>query len=244
MTFHDILEHVNITLAIFVALLGIGGVFSKKIKAFAQRRIAERRSFVLLPQTVREIKEEVVEMRKEQQVFSQELKVNGGGSIKDEVRLLAAEKKLELTAKHYPLFRCTMDNENVLVNRAYCLLVGASSERDLLKNGWVKYLANQELTAKFLENWESAKSTHSSFAGTLEFRAFSEQGEIIPRGQWLVMIEPLGDYNDDFLFGGILIPQDELSNEIASVHNWVGCKNYKKSPLWTDSIGDLRLEGE
>ena len=97
MTFVEHLEVISIGLGILGVVSGAAIAAFRKLNKVIARRSKERKSMLELPEMVFKIDKSVEDIRVNQAAFKKELEVNGGGSIKDEVRLLAAEKKAPIS---------------------------------------------------------------------------------------------------------------------------------------------------
>jgi PAS domain S-box-containing protein len=92
--------------------------------------------------------------------ISKELKPNGGGSIKDQIKQIANDVKIimiERDATFYlskePMFKTDDKGYYISVNTSLCNLIGAT-EIELLGLGWLNYISLQDRD-RVWEEWEN-----------------------------------------------------------------------------------------
>lgn len=219
----EILSEVGGVTATIFGLIGTIFAFSKKSRdwiktkwnAFKARK-AEKKN---MPSLVAKIYDNVQQMDIRLIKVEHELSPNGGGSMKDQLRLIKAETDANnwLTAR--PTFRTTSSGINVYVNEAYCNLCGCSSD-ELMKLGWKNFVEDAEQGDDFYDRWILASKSLSQFVGRLKIR--SKAGEY--RGEWLVRIRPLGpiessDATDpEYMWHGVFHPYDSDAKAYAIAH--------------------------
>ena len=210
------IKGIGVIASALVAILSLTGKGRDKIKMIFKRRKESKRLIKSLPLFVKDVKEALQEISDRQIQFQKELTTNNGSSLKDEVRLLIAERMIELQETRCPVFRTTPTGENVFVNRAYESLV-QSGERELLGLGWKQYCSDERELDSYDRRWEAAAKTDSHFSGSLSIKG-AKGGY---RGRWLARIVPLGEYkNHDQIWGGRLFPVDDVAKGIANENGW------------------------
>jgi PAS domain-containing protein len=147
-----------------------------------------------------------------------EISPNGGGSMKDSLKIIKAEIEATNWLSPRPMFRCTSKGLNIFVNEAYCQLCGVMSS-DLLKLGWKNFAYDLDQADDFFKRWTIAAENLSQFAGKLKFQ--NNEGEYM--GEWTVRIRLLGaiDHlpNTDYLWHGGLYPYDQTAKDYAKEYN-------------------------
>lgn len=121
----------------------------KKQKEQDSVLINQSKFFVL----IEEMTEKILEI-------SKELKPNGGGSIKDQIKQIANDIKIimiERDATFYlskePMFKTDDKGYYISVNTSLCSLIGAT-EIELLGLGWLNYISLQDRD-RVWEEWEN-----------------------------------------------------------------------------------------
>ena len=147
-----------------------------------------------------------------------ELSPNGGGSMKDSLKIIKAEIEAANWLSPRPIFRCTSNGANIFVNEAYCHLCGVTAT-DLMRLGWRNFSADTDQMDDFYRRWLIASAELSQFSGKLKIQNI--RGEY--QGEWIVRIRLLGpidggDHND-FLWHGGLYPFDQVAKEYAKQYN-------------------------
>lgn len=169
-----------------------------------------------MPEVLDRICFKIEEISEKQAFFESELKTNGGSTIKDEVRLLVAERLMELQEADYPAFRTTTVGHNIFVNRAYETLVDADVT-NLLGLSWQQFIADRKQGDEYFNRWLEVSKTGAHFAGSLQFQ--DSKGHY--RGQWFVRIVPLGPFKRfDKVWGGRLFPEDDVAMHVADAYGW------------------------
>lgn len=209
--------------AIIAAIGGVFLLFSKGkkiiIKKYKERKeyLQKRNSVPIILENIHN-KLEVVDKRLIE--VEKEVKPNGGGSMKDVLKIVQAEIEAAFWLNPSPSFRTTSSGVNILVNEAYCHLCGVSSE-DLLKLGWKNYVYNDDDDSLdyYMEQWRESAKAFSQFSGKLHFKNYKDE----PRGEWTAKIRPLGstrvDGKEEFLWHGILYPSDPIAILYAVKNN-------------------------
>lgn len=169
-----------------------------------------------IPNVLNSVLEKLNVMDIRLQSVEKEIKPNGGGSMKDALRVVKAEIEATFWLNPRPSFRTTSHGINIMVNESYCSLCGVSSE-SLLKLGWRNFAEDEEQVDDFMRRWlESAKEL-SQFSGKLKIKNIKNES----RGEWLVRLRPLGpiDNSDGYLWHGSLHPFDYVAIEYAKSQN-------------------------
>ncbi len=169
-----------------------------------------------IPETLKQIQGSVSNIDIRLGAVEKEMVPNGGGSMKDALKIIKAEIEATFWLNPKPSFRTTSKGLNIQVNEAYCHLCGTSTE-ELLRHGWKNYIDDGEELDYYNERWEEFTSSFSQFSGKLKFKNSRGEG----MGEWLIKIRPLGsiDNGTDFLWHGTLYPYDEVAKEYAKHYN-------------------------
>lgn len=169
-----------------------------------------------IPITLSNIQRTLEVMDNRLQTVEKEITPNGGGSMKDALRLVKAEMEAAFWLDSKPSFRTTSKGLNTLVNEAYCHLCGVSSE-DLLRLGWKNYAEDEEQLDDFMRRWRESSEQFSQFTGKLKIKNSRDDS----RGEWIVKIRPLGVYenSNDYLWHGTMIPYDYEAIAYAKEQN-------------------------
>jgi len=192
----------------------------KRVKAFIVKKYRDRKKRQMeygeMPHMLCEVKSLVFDIDGRLERVEKEIKPNGGGSMKDALRIVRAEIEASFWLNPYPSFRMTTKMGNNLVNEAYCHLCNASSE-SLLKLGWRSFIEDQDQLDLFIGRWVACANTHSQYSGNLKF--INTDNESI--GTWTVKLRPLGAIPeaDDYLWHGTMIPLDSVAIEVAKKLN-------------------------
>lgn len=144
-----------------------------------------------------------------------EMSPNGGGSMKDQLKLIKAELDATNWLTPRPTFRTTSSGINLYVNEAYCQLCGCAPE-ELLKLGWKSFVSDEDQADEFYNRWLLAAKNLSQFASKLKIQ--NKLGEY--RGEWTIRIRPLGPIEstnlvEDYLWNGNLYPSDDIAKTYA-----------------------------
>lgn len=206
----------------FSGALTVLVLFWKNIKNFIVKRYKERQEYLKnrndIPITLNDIKNKLVVMDTRLQDVEKEIKPNGGGSMKDVLKIVQAEIEASFWLNPSPSFRTTSNGSNIIVNESYCHLCGVSSE-SLLKLGWRNFVCDEEQLEYFTDQWKESASEYSQFSGKLKFQNYKNEY----RGEWIVKIRPLGvitiNGKNDFLWHGVLSPSDSVAITYAAKEN-------------------------
>lgn len=169
-----------------------------------------------LPDIVDKIYWKVSEIKQKQSFFEQEMKVNGGSSIKDQINVLVSERRIELDSAPYPVFRTTSEAQNIYANHAYHELVNSTHPSDLMGHGWRSFLFDQEEGDAYFERWTAVSETSKLFRDKLKIQ--NSKGKYV--GEWWVSMHLLGVINNDKVWGGGLMPADQEAEKIAIEYGW------------------------
>ena len=147
-----------------------------------------------------------------------EISPNGGGSMKDSLKIIKAEIEATNWLSPRPMFRCTSVGSNIFVNEAYCQLCGVTSS-ELMKLGWRNFSADFEQMDDFYRRWLVSSHELSQFTGKLKIQ--TNTGKY--RGEWAVRIRLLGPIvggePNDYLWHGGLYPSDQVAKDYAKQYN-------------------------
>lgn len=180
---------------------------------FKANRSAKRN----VPVLVAQIFDNVNKLDSRLMKVEKEVSPNGGGSMKDQLKLIKAELDATNWLTPRPTFRTTSSGMNLYVNEAYCQLCGCSPE-ELLKLGWKSFVSDEEQADEFYSRWLLASKSLSQFASKLKMQ--TKSGEY--RGEWTVRLRPLGPIEAanteiDYLWHGNLYPSDDTSKSYAKM---------------------------
>lgn len=167
-----------------------------------------------MPNMISQINDTVGKMDIRLSKVEKEMMPNGGGSMKDQLKLIKAELDATNWLTPRPTFRTTSSGINLYVNEAYCQLCGCSPE-ELLKLGWKSFVSDEDQADEFYTRWLLAAKSLSQFASKLKIQA--KTGEY--RGEWTIRIRPLGPIEstgqEDYLWNGNLYPSDDIAKTYA-----------------------------
>lgn len=221
MVTHTDFEHV---LGFVVATMGgitVIFTFSKQARTLVYDWYKNRQEYVKsrrnIPVVLNTIKETMDVMDKRLQKVENEVSPNGGGSMKDALRIVKAEIEAANWLHYRPTFRTTSSGVNTFVNEAYCNLCGVTSD-ELMKLGWRNFAADDTQGDEFMRRWLTASKECSQFSGRLKFKDNANND----KGEWLIKIRPLGplDSNEnEYLWHGSLYPYNQKAIEYSNTHN-------------------------
>ena len=202
-------------IALFLGAITTIIVFSKNLRNFIVKKYKSHSEYSKskreMPFTIRNIDDRLKKVE-------YEISPNGGGSMKDSLKIIKAEIEATNWLSPRPMFRCTSKGLNIFVNEAYCQLCGVTSS-ELLKLGWRNFSADLNQMDHFYERWLAAADTLSQFNGKLKIQ--NNHGEY--RGEWTIRIRLLGaidsEPNNDYLWHGSLYPYDQDAKAYAKEYN-------------------------
>jgi PAS domain-containing protein len=202
-------------IGLFLGTLGAIIIATKNGRDFFISRYKNWRKYVKakkeMPHLLKNIDERL-------QRVEYEISPNGGGSMKDSLKIIKAEIEATNWLSPRPMFRCTSKGLNIFVNEAYCQLCGVTSS-ELLKLGWRNFSADLDQMDDFYKRWISASENLSQFTGKLKIQ--NNHGEY--RGEWTVRIRLLGAIdgqpNTDYLWHGGLYPSNQVAKDYAKEYN-------------------------
>jgi PAS domain-containing protein len=170
----------------------------------------------LIPSTLQEIKECVMNLDDRVKRVEYEISPNGGGSMKDSLNIVKAEIEALFWLNPKPSFRTTSKGLNIQVNESYCHLCGTSSE-ELLKQNWKNFIEDGEQLDDFMRRWEYSSDTMSQYSGKLKFKNSRDES----LGEWVIKVRPLGPIKggQDYLWHGSILPYDQKARECAKSYN-------------------------
>lgn len=216
MDLYDLLQkHANF-ITVIVGALGMLGLTWKQVTTFIVKKYKERQEYIKsrnsIPESLKNIQGTVSNIDTRLKNVEYEISPNGGGSMKDAVKIIKAEIEAMFWLNPKPSFRTTSKGMNIMVNEAYCNLCGTSSE-ELLRLNWKSYIEDEHQLDDYMRRWEESSNEFSQFAGKLKFK--NAKGEYV--GEWMVRVRPLGPINsgNDFLWHGTIYPFDQKSKEHA-----------------------------
>lgn len=208
--------------SVIAAVAGVIGTllaFSKNFREWANKKLLDaktrRDAKKNMPMLVAQIYENVKTLDTRVIKVEREVSPNGGGSMKDQLKLIKAELDATNWLTPRPTFRTTSTGMNLYVNEAYCQLCSCSPE-ELLKLGWKTFVSDEEQADEFYNRWILTAKALSQFASKLKIQ--NKHGEY--RGEWMIRLRPLGpiekeNSEDDYLWNGSLYPSDEVAKTYA-----------------------------
>lgn len=135
------------------AILAIWGLWTKLIKPWIKESRLQREKLEGVVSHIESIATELANV-------SKELKPNGGGSIKDQIRQIAQDVKIiriERDATFYlskdPMFKTDGKGYYISCNSSLCSLIGVS-EQELLGLGWLNYISLEDKD-RIWKEWEN-----------------------------------------------------------------------------------------
>lgn len=135
------------------AILAMWGLWSKIIKPWFKESRDKR-------EKLEKIVNHIEKMAEKLSIVSKELQINGGGSIKDQIKQIANDVKIiriEGDATFYlskdPMFKTDDKGHYVAVNTSLCQLIGVT-EGELLGLGWLNYVSLEDRD-RVWEEWEN-----------------------------------------------------------------------------------------
>jgi PAS domain-containing protein len=217
--YNFIQQHANF---ITIILGAIGAIILtwKQLKAFIVKKYKERREYIKsrdsIPTSLNKIADSVNNIDTRLKNVEYEISPNGGGSMKDSVKIIKAEIEAMFWLNPHPSFRTTYKGLNIMVNQAYCNLCGTSSE-ELLKLNWKNFIEDENQLDDYMRRWDDSTEVFSQFSGKLKFK--NSKGDYT--GEWIVKVRPLGaiDSGNDFLWHGTIYPFDQKSKEYAKSYS-------------------------
>ena len=208
------------TISIVIGLVSTFFVFYKKIKKFIIEKYKKNKIYSEskheIPDILREIKLGITNLDTRLKNVEYEISPNGGGSMKDSLKIITAEIEAMFWLNPKPSFRTTSRGMNIQVNEAYCHLCATTSE-ELLRLNWKNFIDDEIQLDDYMRRWEESTDAFSQFSGKLKFKNF--RGEYM--GEWLVKVRPLGpiEGGKDYLWHGTIYPFDQKSKEYAMNFN-------------------------
>jgi PAS domain-containing protein len=208
------------TISIVVGLVSTVAIFFKKIKKFIIKKYEQRKIYNKskheIPEILQKIKSGIDNLDTRLKNVEYEISPNGGGSMKDSLKIIKAEIEAMFWLNPKPSFRTTSKGMNVQVNEAYCHLCATTSE-ELLRLNWKNFIDDEVQLDDYMRRWEESTEAFSQFAGKLKFKNY--RGEYM--GEWLVKVRPLGSIDEgrDYLWHGTIYPLDQKAREYARNFN-------------------------
>lgn len=220
MSFYDFIDyHANFVTAT-IGAIGALMLTWGKIKNFIVKKYKEHKEYIKsrnsIPETLKQIQGSVSNIDTRLKNVEYEISPNGGGSMKDSLKIIKAEIEAMFWLNPKPSFRTTSKGMNIQVNESYCHLCSTSSE-ELLRLNWKNYIYDEEQLDDYVRRWEESTETFSQFAGKLKFK--NSRGEAM--GEWLVKVRPLGpiEGGKEYMWHGTIYPFDQKSKEYATNFN-------------------------
>jgi PAS domain-containing protein len=216
MDFYDLLQkHANF-LTVVIGAIGMLMLTWKQVKNFIIKKYKNHKEYIesrnSIPESLKNIQGMVSNIDVRLQNVEYEISPNGGGSMRDSVKIIKAEIEAMFWLNPKPSFRVTSKGLNIMVNEAYCNLCATSSE-ELLRLNWKNFMEDEHQLDDYMRRWEDSTDVFSQFSGKLKFK--NSKGEYM--GEWIIKVRPLGaiDSGNDFLWHGTIYPFDQKSKEYA-----------------------------
>lgn len=203
-------------------VLGAGGMIVltwKQVKNFIIKKYKAHREYIKsrnsIPESLKNIQGTVSNIDDRLKNVEYEISPNGGGSMRDSVKIIKAEIEAMFWLNPKPSFRTTSKGLNIMVNEAYCNLCGTSSE-ELLRLNWKNFVEDEHQLDDYVRRWDDSINVFSQFSGKLKFKNSKEEF----MGEWIVRVRPLGpiDGGNDYLWHGTIYPFDDKSKECATTY--------------------------
>jgi PAS domain-containing protein len=211
------LELISLIIAVVTTFL----LWGKKIIRFCNNLLEKRKDYIKkrndIPYTLQQIQTTLSNVDDRLRSVENEIKPNGGGSMKDALRIVKAEMEASFWLDPRPSFRTTSKGLNILVNESYCHLCGVSSE-SLLKLNWRNFAEDEDQLDDYTRRWQESSQEFSQFSGKLKIKNYKNQS----RGEWVIKIRPLGPLDNnknEYLWHGTLYPFDYTAIEYAKEQN-------------------------
>jgi PAS domain S-box-containing protein len=220
MDFYDLLQKYAKFITIVIGAIGMLILTWKQVINFIIKKYKEHREYIKsrnsIPESLKNIQGMVSNIDTRLQNVEYEISPNGGGSMRDSVKIIKAEIEAMFWLNSKPSFRTTSKGLNIMVNEAYCNLCGTSSE-ELLKLNWKNFVEDEHQLDDYMRRCEDSTNVFSQFSGKLKFK--NSKGEYM--GEWIVKVRPLGaiDSGNDFLWHGTIYPFDQKSKEYAKTYD-------------------------
>jgi len=214
-----LLEHIELITAITGGVTTVT-VFLLKSKKFIINKYRRHKEYskskYLIPETLQEIKQCVVNLDDRIKRVEYEISPNSGGSMKDSMNIVKAEIEAMFWLNPKPSFRTTSNGMNIQVNESYCHMCATSSE-ELLKQNWKNFVEDEEQLDDFMRRWAYSSNTMSQYSGKLKFKNSRDES----LGEWIIKIRPLGpiEGGKDYLWHGSILPSDHKARECAKSNN-------------------------
>jgi PAS domain-containing protein len=219
MDFYDLLQkHANF-LTVVIGAIGMLVLTWKQVTNFIIKKYKKHKEYIesrnSIPESLKNIQGTVSNIDLRLQNVEYEISPNGGGSMRDSVKIIKAEIEAMFWLNPKPSFRVTSKGLNIMVNEAYCNLCATSSE-ELLRLNWKNFVEDEHQLDDYMRRWEDSTDVFSQFSGKLKFK--NAKGEYM--GEWIIKVRPLGaiDSGNDFLWHGTIYPFDQKSKEYAKTY--------------------------
>lgn len=219
MDFYNLLQtHANF-FTVIIGAIGMMILTWKQVKNFIIKKYKKHEEYIKsrnsIPESLKNIQGTVSNIDDRLKNVEYEISPNGGGSMRDSVKIIKAEIEAMFWLNPKPSFRTTSKGLNIMVNEAYCNLCGTSSE-ELLRLNWKNFAEDEHQLDDYVRRWEDSIDVFSQFSGKLKFKNAKE--EFV--GEWIVRVRPLGpiDGGNDYLWHGTIYPFDQKSKEYAKTY--------------------------
>jgi PAS domain-containing protein len=144
-----------------------------------------------------------------------ELSFNGSNSTKDFLKRMEEHRRHDLWTKGAPVLELDAAGNVTLVSQAACKLFGVSSESDLKRLNWLRFLDGGEV-GEFIEAFRSMAATGSGF--NFRIGVVAEDGE--SRGEWDFRAVLIGPRDASAVYSALFLPADDLAKSFAGRHRW------------------------
>lgn len=144
-----------------------------------------------------------------------ELSFNGSNSTKDFLKRMEEHRRHDLWTKGIPVLELDAVGNVTLVSQAACKLFGVSSEGDLKRLNWLRFLDGGEV-GEFIEAFRAMAATGSGF--NFRIGVVAEDGE--SRGEWDFRAVLIGPRDASAVYSALFLPADDQAKAFAGRHRW------------------------
>lgn len=219
----ELIEAHPVTIGLIVAALGlIFPAVRKQIAASWNYAVLLVRApgVILQRMDARDAKDKGIDewrtsVKAELEVIRHELEFNGGESTKDFLKRMEAHRRHDLWTKGAPVLETDEHGNVVLVSQAACRLFQVSSEGDLKRLNWLRYLDGEQVS-EFITSFREMAAAGSGF--NYRIQVYSEGRE--DRGEWEVRAVLIGPRGSHAVYSAQFYPMDAAAKEIAGRCQW------------------------
>ena len=144
-----------------------------------------------------------------------ELSFNGSSSTKDFLKRMEEHRRHDLWTRGIPVLELDAAGNVTLVSQAACKLFGVSSEGDLKRLNWLRFLDGGEV-GEFIKAFRDMAATGSGF--NFRIGVLAEDGE--SRGEWDFRAVLIGPRDASAVYSALFLPADDQAKSFAGRHRW------------------------